>query len=548
MPRIAIAQIDVVVGDIEGNTSRIIAALHAAEGLGAAIALFPELAVTGYPPEDLLAKDHFVARNTEALRRVAENCSGMVAIVGFVDREDENLHNAAALCRAGRVESVYRKRRLPNYGVFDEERYFEPGRSPLTFLISGTPAACSICEDVWVPELVTEAAGLGARLIVNISASPFHAGKGAQREEMLAARAQDNGIWLAYCNLVGGQDELVFDGRSVVIAPDGTVVARARAFEEDLLVVDVPDFEGREGRRVSTDAKDSRSMPADVEPILSGEAEVHAALVTGLRDYFRKNGFKDAVIGLSGGIDSALTASLAVDALGPEHVHGVLMPSRYSSAGSVADAVALCENLGIDHRTLPVEKALEAMHRALAPSLRGIPEDTTEENLQARVRGMLLMALSNKFGWIVLATGNKSELSVGYSTLYGDMVGGFAPIKDVYKTRVWDLARWRNRDGEVIPRNSIEKAPSAELRPDQLDTDSLPTYEVLDPVLKAYVEDDLSVDRIVESGFDAALVARVARMVDEAEYKRRQGPLGIKITPKAFGKDRRMPVTNRYRG
>jgi len=536
MPRIALAQINAVVGDIAGNADRVVDAVRAAAAQGADLVLLPELALTGYPPEDLLAKDHFVDDNLEALGRVAAACRGTSALVGFVDRDGEALHNAAALCREGRVESVYRKRRLPNYGVFDEERYFEPGGRALSAPLAGATVACTICEDVWVPELAAEAAGLGARLLLNISASPFHAGKGAQREAMLAKRAADNGVWLAYCNLVGGQDELVFDGRSVVIGHDGAVVARALAFEEDLLVVDVPD----DGAAAAS--------PGRVEPLLAGEEEIGRALVLGLRDYVRKNGFSDVVLGLSGGIDSALTAWLAAEALGPQHVHGVMMPSRYSSPGSVADAEALCAGIGIECRTLPIEEPFAALLSTLAPSLAGRQPDITEENLQARVRGTLLMALSNKFGWIVLATGNKSELSVGYSTLYGDMVGGFAPIKDLSKTRVYALARWVNREREVIPAASITKPPSAELRPGQQDTDSLPPYDVLDPVLEAYVEDDLSVEQIVAHGFDRALVERVARMVDGAEYKRRQGPTGIRVTPKAFGKDRRMPITNRYRG
>jgi NAD+ synthase (glutamine-hydrolysing) len=531
VPRIALAQIDATVGDIVGNADRVVDAARAALAQGADLLLVPELVLTGYPPEDLLAKEHFVDDAREALDRVAVACSGLTALVGFVDREGDALYNAAALCQGGVVATVYRKRRLPNYGVFDEERYFACGRRPVIFDVAGASAAVTICEDLWVPELAAEAAELGADLLLNASASPFHAGKGAEREAMLRARARDNGVWLAYCNLTGGQDELVFDGRSLVIAPDGRVVARACAFEQDLLVVDVPaDGHGR------------------IEPRLEGEPEVYGALVLGLRDYMRKNGFTDAIVGLSGGIDSALTATLAADALGARHVHGVMMPSRYSSPGSIADAEALCANLGIECRTLGVEGPFAALLDVLAPSLGSTAPDMTEENLQARVRGTLLMALSNKFGWLVLATGNKSELSVGYSTLYGDMVGGFAPIKDLYKTGVYELARWRNRDGEVIPSASIGKPPSAELRPDQLDTDALPPYEVLDPVLRAYVEDDLSVDRIVARGADRSVVEQVARMVDAAEYKRRQGPMGIKITPKAFGKDRRMPVTNRYRG
>jgi NAD+ synthase (glutamine-hydrolysing) len=533
--RVALAQIDVIVGDIEGNATRIVDALRVAQAQGARLVLVPELSLTGYPPEDLLVKDHFVDENLAALERVAATCVGVAAVVGFVDRDGRGLHNAAALCRGGAVEMTYHKRRLPNYGVFDEERYFEPGSALAVFDLDSVRVALSICEDVWTAESAAEAACAGTRLLVNISASPFDVGKGAEREEMLAGRARDNGLWVAYCNLVGGQDELVFDGRSVVISPDGEVVGRAAAFAPDLLVVDIP-----EGDAVSSAGR--------VEPRLDGDEEVYRALVLGLSDYMGKNGFTDVVLGLSGGIDSALTAAIATDALGPEHVHGVMLPSRYSSAGSVRDALALCGNLAIGYVELGIEPAFQSILDTLAEPLRDLPPDATEENIQARVRGTLLMALSNKFGWIALATGNKSELSVGYSTLYGDMVGGFAPIRDVYKTRVWELARWRNRDGVVIPVESIDKAPSAELRAGQLDSDSLPPYETLDRILHRYIEQDMSRGAIVAEGFDADVVARVARMVDAAEYKRRQGPLGIRITPKAFGKDRRMPVTNRYRG
>jgi NAD+ synthase (glutamine-hydrolysing) len=488
--------------------------------------------LTGDPPEDLVGKEHFVDVARESLDRVAVECQGIIAVIGFVDREGDRLYNAAAVCSGGEVRGVYRKRRLPNYGVFDEERYFEPGRTPLLLDVDGQTCALTICEDIWVPELVAEAVELGATIVLNISASPFHAGKGSEREEMLRGRAADNGVHLAYCNLVGGQDELVFDGRSVVIDPAGNVMARAAAFRPDLLIADVP----------------AAPSPVREELLEGGREEVWAALVLGLRDYFRKNGFEDAVLGLSGGIDSALTAALAVDALGEAHVHGVMLPSRYSSPGSVTDARELCDNLGIDCQEMAIEAPFSAMLDALAPSFRGAEPGIAEENLQARVRGTLLMALSNKFGWIVLATGNKSELSVGYSTLYGDMVGGFAPIKDVFKTHVYELARWRNRGGVVIPVASIEKPPSAELRPGQLDSDALPPYDVLDRVLHLYVERDRSIDEIAAEGVPRDVVVRIARLVDAAEYKRRQGPLGIRVTPKAFGKDRRMPVTNRYRG
>lgn len=532
MPRFALAQIDTCVGDIAGNAAMIVAAARMAMAERADVLLVPELALTGYPPEDLLAKDHFVAEARTWLESVARECEGIVAVVGFVDAADGELYNAAAVCSAGEVRSVYHKRRLPNYGVFDEERYFDPGRAPLLFEADGETCAVTICEDVWVPELVAEAARLGASIVLNISASPFHTIKGAEREEMLAGRAVDNGVSLVYCNLVGGQDELVFDGRSVAIDRNGDVIGRAAAFRPDLLVVDVP----------------AAPSPVREEALLGGHDEVWSALVLGLADYFRKNGFTDAVLGLSGGIDSALTATLAVDALGSEHVHGVMLPSRYSSPGSLTDARALCDNLGIDRREIPIEGPFAAMLASLAPSFDALPEGVAEENLQARVRGTLLMGLANKFGWVTLATGNKSELSVGYSTLYGDMVGGFAPIKDLYKTHVYELARWRNRLREVIPAASIEKPPSAELKPGQLDSDALPPYDLLDRVLRELIENDRSIGEIVADGVPRAVVERVARLLDAAEYKRRQGPVGIRITPKAFGKDRRMPITNRYRG
>jgi NAD+ synthase (glutamine-hydrolysing) len=434
-----------------------------------------------------------------------------------------------------RILKVYRKRRLPNYGVFDEERYFEPGSEAGLIELGGTMFAQTVCEDIWVPEIAAEVVGEGASVILNISASPYHAGKGEQRERMLCDRARENGVWLAFCNLVGGQDELVFDGRSALISPSGDVVARGASFAEDLVIADF--------------AVGSRLGAAEhTMPVPDPEAEVYEALVLGLRDYVEKNGFSQVVLGLSGGIDSALTAAIAADALGPERVHGVMMPGPYSSQGSLDDARALAENLGIDLLEIPIGVPFEAFNEVLAPAFEGLAPDVTEENLQARVRGTLLMALSNKFGWLVLATGNKSELSVGYSTLYGDMVGGFAPIKDVLKTRVYALAQWRNTESEVIPSASITKAPSAELRPGQIDQDSLPPYDVLDAILRFYVEEDLSIDDIVAEGYGRPTVERVIGMVDAAEYKRRQGPLGVKITPKAFGKDRRMPVTNRFRG
>ncbi len=529
--RIALAQIDTVVGDIEGNAGLVSEAISRASDAGVDLVVFPELALTGYPPEDLLAKTHFVEDNLKALERLAAECKSAAGLIGFVDLGEGALYNSAALCEAGAVTHVYRKRLLPNYGVFDEERYFEAGQAPLTVKVAGVRMAPTICEDVWVPGVAAEAAADDVDLVVNVSASPFHVGKGQDREAMLRTRAAENGVWLAYCNLVGGQDELVFDGRSAIISPEGEVVARASSFAEELLVTEIP----------------PSGPPDAIPPMPLGEEEVYGAVRLGLKDYVRKNGFTDVVIGLSGGIDSALTAAIAADALGPERVHGVMMPSRYSSAGSIADSLALASNLGIETLEISIEAPFQALLDSLAPVFSGRKSDVTEENLQARVRGTLLMALSNKFGWLVLATGNKSELSVGYSTLYGDMVGGFAPLKDVFKTRVYDLARWRNTEAEVIPRAIIEKPPSAELKPNQTDQDTLPSYEVLDAILAGYVESDLSAEAIVAQGHDPEMVENVCRMVDSAEYKRRQGPLGIRVTPKAFGKDRRMPVTNRYR-
>ena len=534
--RVALAQINVTVGDLDANVRHILETLEVAARSGAEITLFPEMALTGYPPEDLVLKEHFIDDQLAALETVAAACT-RPALIGFVDRDGDNLYNAVALCGNNRILQRYYKRRLPNYGVFDEQRYFTPGPATGLFELGGETFANTICEDIWVPELAEEAAAAGASVIFNVSASPFHAGKASEREEMLRARARDNNVWLAYCNLVGGQDELVFDGRSLVISPSGDVVARGKAFAEDLVIADfIPGT--------------NQGASSDLAPEMGPAEEVYSAIVMGLGDYARKNGFTDVVLGLSGGIDSALTAAIATDALGPEHVHGVMMPSRYSSQGSVDDSVELAANLGIDTMELPVEAPFQAFLDTLAPAFDGREPDVAEENLQARVRGSLLMALSNKFGWMTLATGNKSELSVGYSTLYGDMVGGFAPIKDVFKMRVYELSKWRNAHGEapVIPQETISKAPSAELRPDQKDADSLPPYPVLDAILTHYVEKDDSRDAIIAMGFPAAIVDRVIRLTDIAEYKRRQGPMGVKITPKAFGKDRRMPVTNRFGG
>jgi NAD+ synthase (glutamine-hydrolysing) len=528
--RVALAQINVTVGDIAGNLERCLSVV--ASAAGADVVLLPELALTGYPPEDLLARPDFVARSMEAAREFASRAE-RCALVGYVDRDDRGLRNAAALVADGRVVATYFKRELPNYGVFDEERYFEPGETDSVVPVAGTACAITICEDIWLPGTARRLAAAGAEVILNISASPFHAGKAAERVRMLGDRARDNGVWIAYCNLVGGQDELVFDGRSVVVSPEGTVVADGAPFADDLV-----------DAALGGPATDGGPL----KPILTGPAEVYSALRLGLGDYVRKNGFTDVVLGLSGGIDSALVATIAADALGPERVHGVIMPGRYSSEGSRTDALSLAAALGIDVHELSIEPAFQAYLETLGPTFAGRAADVTEENLQARVRGTLLMALSNKFGWLVLATGNKSELSVGYSTLYGDMAGGFAPIKDVFKTDVYALARWRNSQGEAIPDATLTKPPSAELRPDQTDQDSLPPYDVLDAILRGYVEEDRAIADLADAGHDPDTVARVVRMVDAAEYKRRQGAPGIRVTPKAFGKDRRMPITNRYRG
>ena len=565
--RVALAQLNTMVGDIDGNAALVADALERAALAGADLTLVPELALTGYPPEDLLLRPEFAEASRRALEDVAAGVRHGAAVLGFVERAGD-VHNAVALVADGRVQAVYRKRFLPNYGVFDEARYFAAGDRALVVELLGARVGLAICEDIWYPTPVaSDLTAAGVDLIACVSASPFHRGKGAWRERMLATRAADAAAYLAFCNQVGGQDELVFDGRSAVFDEDGELLARAEPFAEDLVLADL-DL-GRVARRRLREplarrlppheeagvspisaraARNGRPLTAEVSPALSPPEEVWAALVTGVRDYVEKNRFPGVVIGLSGGIDSALTAAVAVDALGSDRVVGVAMPSGHSSASSLADAEALAESLGIRLETLPIAGVTAAFEDALAELFAGREPDITEENLQARARGTLLMAVSNKLGLLVLATGNKSEMSVGYSTLYGDMVGGFAPLRDLSKTWVYRVARWRNAtDGrEVIPRSSIEKPPSAELRPGQLDTDSLPPYDVLDPILEGYVEQDLSPADLVRSGADEALVAEIVRMVDRAEYKRRQGPVGIKITPRAFGKDRRMPITNAY--
>jgi NAD+ synthase (glutamine-hydrolysing) len=560
--RVAACQIETVVGDLEGNVDRVLRALDRAEAASADLAVFPELALTGYPPEDLLLKPGFVADNLVALEKLASRTGRCAAFVGFVDAR-RDLYNAAAVCAFGSIQGVYRKRLLPNYAVFDEQRYFAAGTDdPDLFLIGGVRVGVSICEDVWTPTgPMSEQAAGGAELVVNLSASPYYAGRLAERERMLSTRAADASCSLVYVNAVGGQDELVFDGASLVVDSTGGLVARARQFVEDVMILDVdvrPVFRKRlldpRGRATApplpevlvtaaSEAADGSAAPAVAEPLGPVE-EVYEALVVGTRDYVRKNRFTDAVVGLSGGIDSSLVATIAVDALGADHVHGVLMPSRYSTSGSVDDAEALAKNLGIERRVIEIEPIFAATLSQLAPSFQGLDEDLTEENIQARIRGMLLMALSNKFGWIVLATGNKSEMAAGFSTLYGDLAGGFAVIKDVPKLLVYRLARLK----AAIPESVLTKPPSAELRPDQRDDQSLPPYEELDPILEAYVEGDTTAADLERAGFDRELVRRVVTMVDRAEYKRRQAPPGVRVTPKAFGKDRRLPITNLYRG
>ena len=605
--RVALCQSNLVVGDLSGNVAALQARIREARGEHADIVVFPELSITGYPPEDLLLKPSFVREAATALRTLAAGVSGIVACVGVpaTDRVGPHegrtvpagaglpaagtgpaggvLYNAAAVLAGGRIAAVYRKHHLPNYAVFDERRYFAPGGEALVLDLDGQRLGITICEDIWAPGGPAEwsAMGGGAEIILNLSASPYHRGKGREREELFAARCRDHRCFLAFCNAVGGQDELVFDGHSLVIGPDGAVIARGAPFEEDMLVVELDPTVARELRgtapRWSTaPAVSSTSLssapgagpdagrvatvrlqrptagarpPAGPRPpaeALSAEAEVYRALTLGTTDYIRKNGFPGAVLGLSGGIDSALALTIAADAIGPETVTAVSMPSRYTAGMNRDDAALLARRLGVRFLELPIEALATAYGGALADPFAGTEPNVAEENLQARIRGNLLMALSNKFGWLVLTTGNKSEMSVGYATLYGDMAGGFAVLKDVLKTCVYRLAVWRNRSGEVIPRRIIDKPPTAELRDNQRDSDSLPPYDVLDGILEAYVEEDRSPVEIETLGFARATVERVVQLVDRAEYKRRQAPPGVRISTRAFGKDRRLPITNRY--
>src|SRR5918992_3742571 len=567
--KIALAQIDPIVGDVLGNAEKAADALDRAVEGGAELIAFPELAITGYPPEDLLLRPSFIRDNLDALGEfVGRLPKEIAAAIGFADLNGD-LYNACAVVSGGEILYRYHKQYLPNYGVFDENRYFRAGEgAPPILRIGHTLIGLSICEDIWYPGgPPREQAIGGASVLLNVSASPYHRHKGNSRERMLGVRASDYGCYVLFCNLVGGQDQLVFDGHSVIFDPEGKLVARADQFGEDLLLVDLyparslvqrlhdPRPRKENPEHPSQVVKVSGYEPADlppvearVEPSLSEEGEVLEGLVLGLGDYFRKNGFSRAVLGLSGGIDSSLAAAVAVEALGPRNLTGVLMPSRYTSEVSNTDAAALAKNLGIDTQTIPIGPAFDAYREMMESAFKGLPEDVTEENLQSRIRGNILMALSNKFGWIVLSTGNKSEMSVGYSTLYGDSAGGFAVIKDVPKNLVYRVARHFNerKNREVIPDSVLNKEPTAELREDQRDTDSLPPYEVLDPILEAYIEEDRGVAEIVASGFEEDDVRRIMQLVDRAEYKRRQAPTGIKVTGRAFGRDRRMPITNRY--
>ncbi len=568
--RVALAQINTTVGDVWGNVEKATDALKRATDAGAELVALPELTIPGYPPEDLLMRPTFIKENLHALEGFAEEVpEGVVAMIGFVDLEAD-LYNACAVVSGGEVLHRYHKHYLPNYGVFDENRYFREGAGAPILRLDGALVGVSVCEDIWYPGGPAREQALGgASVLLNISASPYHRRKGAFRERMLAVRASDYGCYVLLCNLVGGQDELVFDGHSVVFDPEGRLIARAKQFEEDLLLVDLYPEEAliqrlhesrprkespeRPPRFVDVPGYKEKVGPAQsreprVEPLLPEEGEVFEALILGLRDYFQKNGFSRAVLGLSGGVDSSLCAVVAARALGPQNVTGILMPSRYTSEASNTDALAVAKNLGIDTQIIPIGPAFDAYREMLEEPFKGLPEDVAEENLQARIRGNIVMAFSNKFGWIALSTGNKSEMSVGYATLYGDMAGGFAVIKDVPKTLVYRICRYVNEtEGrEIVPDSVLTKEPSAELRPGQRDVDSLPPYEVLDPILESYIEEDKGVGEIVASGYEERDVRRVIKLVDAAEYKRRQAPIGIKVTSRAFGRDRRMPMTNRY--
>jgi NAD+ synthase (glutamine-hydrolysing) len=570
--KVALAQIDTTVGDLEGNAAKVRDGIARARAEGAQLVVFPELTLTGYPPEDLLLKTHFLDAAENTLHALAADVEGIVALVGYPERADD-VYNSAAVLADGGVQAIYRKVYLPNYSVFDEARYFQSGTEGGLIELNGIPIGLTICEDIWEPgPPATDEALAGARVVVNLSASPYHAGKGSTREAMLIQRARDSNVAVLFCNLVGGQDELVFDGHSVAIDVDGEVLARAPQFEEAMVFCTLdpsaifarrlqdarhrPAVRRGSGLGVPTLARlqvprsDAREVGGSVAEVLGPEEELYRALVLGVRDYVQKNGFERVVVALSGGIDSALVALVAVDALGADRVTFVSMPSPYSSEGTKADARAIAENLGSPFLELGIEEAMRGFDELLAPAFNGAKPDITEENLQARIRGNVVMALSNKFGWLVLTTGNKSEMSVGYATLYGDMAGGFAVLKDVFKNDVYKLTRWRNqKEGrDLVPASVLERAPSAELREEQRDEDSLPPYDVLDPILEAYVEQDLDAEEIVRQGFSRDDVDKVIRLVDLAEYKRRQAAPGVRVSTKAFGRDRRLPITNRFRG
>lgn len=553
--RIACSQINTTVGDLDGNKHKILQALEGCRSAAVDIAVFPELCLCGYPPEDLLLKPKFIRDNLECLNDVAAAVGDMAAVIGFVDRKGPELYNAAAVIYKGKIAVVYHKMFLPNYGVFDENRYFKPGTKPLVFALGPFVMGVAICEDIWHEDgPMKYEAKSGAKVILTLNASPYYAGKLAVREKVVKSLARDTGATIVYANSVGGQDELVFDGQSVVVDSRGRIAHRSPAFKEHLLVCDVNLAAAKVGKSkdiVQLDAEyEPKKKPElaerDFEPLEQVE-EVYQALTLGVRDYVHKNGFKKVVVGLSGGIDSALVAALAADALGRDNVMGIFMPSRYSSQESETDAQLVANNLSIEFKNISIEHIYKMYLLVFEPHFAGMPKDIAEENLQARIRGNVLMAFANKFGWLVLTTGNKSEMSTGYATLYGDMAGGLAAIKDVPKTLVYKLARYRNSLNPVIPERVLTKAPTAELRPNQKDTDSLPPYDVLDPIIKAYVEEDKHSKEIVSAGFDEQTVKRVIGLVDKSEYKRRQSPPGIKITPRAFGRDRRMPITNRYR-
>ena len=570
--RIALAQIDTTVGDIEGNVRKIEEYLARATDRGAQMVVFPELAINGYPPEDLLLKTHFLAAGEQALADIAKTVKGTVAFVGFAELADD-VYNSLAVLADGEVKAIYRKMFLPNYGVFDEQRYFQVGESPALVRVNDTTVGLTICEDIWEPgPPASDEALAGAEVIVNISASPYHEQKGTERERMLVQRSRDNLAYVVFCNLVGGQDELVFDGYSLVVDQDGELVARGAQFEEELIVCDIDPSTAQRVRlrdaRHRPAARSHRARPALLAELeaparhsatevggprakpMAADQEIYTALMLGLRDYVDKNGFDRVLLGISGGIDSALTATIAADALGSDRVVCAVMPSPHSSEETRRDARRIADNLGVTRFDLPLDPAMNAYDQILSETFQGTEEGMAEENIQARIRGNLLMALSNKFGWLVLTTGNKSEFSVGYTTLYGDMAGGFAVLKDVPKTWVYRLTRWRNSRAskELIPESVLERAPSAELRRDQRDEDTLPPYSLLDPILEAYVEEDQDRDQLIRRGFPEEVVDQVIQMVDRAEYKRRQAPPGIKISPKAFGRDRRLPITNKFRG